>query len=364
MIFDLFKSSISSYLRSGLKNKDDIESTRKVILINFFSSIGFLYLFIFGTISIFNDRLLIGAVITAASFFAFVNFFYLRLTGDIKTSANVVVFIMSSVFIFLLCTGGVENTGPLWCYSSAPLILFLQGKDNGTRILVFLIILSSVVLFYPDFPLLTAEYPEVFKTRFIATFCAVVMMSFIHEYSRQQSYEQLIEASAELDKQARTDPLTQLPNRRDIEDRIKYECKRTSRSNLRYSLLVCDIDYFKQLNDEHGHECGDHVLVEVSKTLNYIMREQDTVSRWGGEEFLILLPDTDYNGAKCVAEKVRSKIEKLKIKYDDKTIHITISVGIGTSDSRCEIKEYIRKADEHLYQAKNKGRNCVVGYDE
>jgi len=362
LLYKPLKNIIYQFTRSGLQNHDDIEAGRKIFLVNLFSSLGFLYFFTFGMNALLNNRIIIASVVLPSSALIIGNFIYLRYSGNHYRASDVVAIIISLIYLFLLSSGGVNNTGLLWGYTVAPIIFYLHGIRIGSWIIITLTLLSCFILFYPDMPLLKADYSYVLKTRFMASFIGIAILSFLNEYSRQQSYDQLTEASLKLDKQARTDPLTGLSNRREIQEKISYENLRSMRSKISYSLLICDIDYFKKINDEYGHECGDHILVEASKTLKKTLRKQDIISRWGGEEFLILLPETNSDGAIITAEKARRSIEYMQPSYNDKPINITISIGIETSDEAYNIKDYIRRADENLYKAKRNGRNLTYGH--
>lgn len=158
---------------------------------------------------------------------------------------------------------------------------------------------------------------------------------------------------------SRHDPLTDLYNRRYMTERLDEEQRRAERSGKAYSVLMADIDKFKSFNDEHGHECGDLVLAEVAAALRSAVRATDSVSRWGGEEFLVLLPETGSEGARETAEKIRSEVERRRISYGGLRLGVTLSVGSSSCPSP-SIDECIRKADEALLAAKAAGRNRVV----
>lgn len=161
---------------------------------------------------------------------------------------------------------------------------------------------------------------------------------------------------------ANHDFLTGLSNRRYFETQLELELERTKRTKSPFSLVMLDIDHFKNVNDEFGHLSGDHVLTLLAAEIQNISRSGDIVSRYGGEEFILLLPNTDLDEAIVVAERLREKTEKLKLKADDgREIRFTISLGITCNRERdtlsCE--SFIGEADKALYQAKNSGRNCV-----
>ncbi len=170
---------------------------------------------------------------------------------------------------------------------------------------------------------------------------------------------ELDKKNRELDHLSRIDPLTHLPNRRDAREKMQQEVVRSVRNKDPFSVIIADVDHFKMFNDTYGHEGGDNVLVALANTIKQNIRSQDYVCRWGGEEFLFLLPETDRYGAKGLAEKIRLKVEQLELMYHDQPLHITMSFGIGEFNRRKTLEEVVKTADDNLYRAKDIGRNCV-----
>ena len=169
-------------------------------------------------------------------------------------------------------------------------------------------------------------------------------------------------ANQQLAEHAATDPLTGLSNRRHIEPQLAGETARALRHRATFSILMADLDHFKQVNDNYGHDTGDEVLREVARRLRSLLRTEDRPARWGGEEFLVLLTDTNADEACAVAEKIRAGIAETPIKIHNGRIDITISIGVAQHQGESDPLELIRRADQALYQAKNKGRNrvCVI----
>ncbi len=188
----------------------------------------------------------------------------------------------------------------------------------------------------------------------------IAFFMYIHYRSKAKVQDKLKYAHEQLKEIARTDPLTNLSNRRDIIEKIEYEQIRFERSKKSFVIIIGDLDFFKLINDRYGHDCGDYVLKEVAQIMRSTIRKQDIVSRWGGEEFLFLLPETPLEGGKIAAEKIRKKIENSDLKYNNDIISITITFGVSIYNKVMDIDECIKKADQALYRGKNKGRNCVV----
>ena len=160
-----------------------------------------------------------------------------------------------------------------------------------------------------------------------------------------------------------TDGLTGAYTRRYFIERFDEEIKRASLRKSNLSLLMIDADHFKMINDQHGHLAGDQVLKEISNIIQENVREIDIVGRFGGEEFCVVLPDTDMGGARLVAERIRKSAEKRLIKAYDSALRVTLSIGLAIypSDGKL-LEELMDKADWALYRAKSQGRNCVVAF--
>lgn len=162
---------------------------------------------------------------------------------------------------------------------------------------------------------------------------------------------------------ASMDSLTSVFNRHQIFKILQTEIARAHRLNCKLSLILIDLDKFKTINDQYGHPTGDEVLRQVAKKMLVEMRQYDTIGRYGGEEFLIVLPGTNRTAAVVIAERVRSAIQELTIVYHQQKISISISAGVATlspADSSMDL--LIKRADKALYEAKDKGRNQVI-YD-
>ena len=160
-----------------------------------------------------------------------------------------------------------------------------------------------------------------------------------------------------------TDGLTGVYTRRYFIERFDEEIKRSALRKSSLSFLMIDADHFKMINDQHGHLTGDQVLKEISNIIQENVREIDIVGRFGGEEFCVVLPDTDLEGARVVAERIRKSAEKRLIKAYDNTLRVTLSIGMAIypSDGKL-LEELMDKADWALYRAKSQGRNCVVAF--
>ena len=166
----------------------------------------------------------------------------------------------------------------------------------------------------------------------------------------------------ELERLATTDPLTGLSNRRVFLDRAHEATARAIRHDRAVSVVMIDIDHFKSINDSHGHEVGDRVLMGIASALRQALRnETDLVARFGGEEFAILLPETSIAGASLLAERLRIVVENLMVETERGVIRFTASFGVETFRPGIDlsIETVLKRADDALYRAKSAGRNRV-----
>ncbi|MFC4261059.1 diguanylate cyclase [Marinobacter lacisalsi] len=165
----------------------------------------------------------------------------------------------------------------------------------------------------------------------------------------------------QLNEMSTVDPLTGLMNRRAMAERLESERARYHRLSHSFAVILLDLDYFKRVNDEFGHQAGDRVLREIANRLKLHTRQQDCVARWGGEEFLVLLPDTEEQGAMTTAEKLRTALHEHPFEIGNRPpVSQTGSFGIAVYDGRESASRLIARADQALYMAKECGRNRVV----
>jgi diguanylate cyclase (GGDEF)-like protein len=178
----------------------------------------------------------------------------------------------------------------------------------------------------------------------------------------KQLQDALRKKNAQLERLTRTDPLTNIANRRHFMHSIEMEFARLERYKRPMSFIMLDVDHFKKVNDKHGHQAGDQVLVDVAGLLAESVRDTDVAARYGGEEFAILLPETDGSRAFIVAERCRKLIEKMETVFEENTIRVTASFGlVSLPDDRIStVHDIISVADENLYTSKREGRNRIT----
>lgn len=180
----------------------------------------------------------------------------------------------------------------------------------------------------------------------------------------QRQKGELADALEHINHLAGHDELTGLVNRRRMLELVALERERCARNRRPLLLALLDLDLFKQVNDEHGHAAGDLVLCTVAACISGSLRTTDVVARWGGEEFLVLMPETSMKGALKLLERLRVQVASLQIECPNGTVRMTVSIGLAAGTEHHTLEQVIECADEALYQAKKQGRNRVVMHSD
>ncbi|PKM94358.1 MAG: hypothetical protein CVU84_09800 [Firmicutes bacterium HGW-Firmicutes-1] len=194
----------------------------------------------------------------------------------------------------------------------------------------------------------------------ICSFSVFTFMAYLYSHSVGKVEYALRKENVVLGVDANTDVLTGILNRRYIMKVIEERIRDYQKNNESFVLVMSDIDDFKSLNDKYGHECGDIVLSAVAAFFLKNLRKDDLISRWGGEEFLILLPKTTISEGEAVVEKIRERLSNHTILYQREEIRITMTFGICEFYENMSFSDLINIADQRLYKGKNQGKNCVV----
>lgn len=244
-------------------------------------------------------------------------------------------------------------------YYLIPLIPFMMFNDRartGVVMLASAVVLGTFVAlrWLAPFQLELPVALEAFK--YANLFIPFLMLGLLSYYFRLASAK----VERTMTEIAQTDPLTGLLNRRRMEERLEEEATRFLGRGTNFSLILADVDRFKQINDEHGHDAGDRVLTGIARVFEASLRFGDAVARWGGEEFLLLLPGTDLAAAEEVAQRLRATAEARLAEVGGVPNKLTITFGVSSFASSPSIVACLKAADAALYQGKAAGRNRVV----
>jgi diguanylate cyclase (GGDEF)-like protein len=181
------------------------------------------------------------------------------------------------------------------------------------------------------------------------------------ELARKQA--ELMRANKKLAELATRDPLTGALNRRQFQIAAESEINRSRRTSRPFTLLLADVDYFKSINDRYGHQAGDEVLKELVAKIATQLRKTDVLARYGGEELILVLPDTNLDKGLALAERLRAHVDGSPIPYGQNQIHVTVSIGVTEATGKESVDNLLAQADKGLYAAKNGGRNRVASVE-
>ncbi|MFL0804277.1 MAG: GGDEF domain-containing protein [Agarilytica sp.] len=304
-------------------------------------------------------------------------------------------FVTGSIVILYLLRD-VDNTrifdlhGTLWLFSLILMMTFIYSTRPAANLNNTLTSCLMVLLFYVLFPsrfsiqiisalalsLANITHVLISKDQLQTSAVGSVVGSYIscnliglfiairwHRSRRREysTYRKAISLRKKLEELAFTDDLTGLANRRSSLKQLVSEYHRHKRYDNNLSIMVIDIDFFKQINDNYGHDQGDKTLKVIADLINNSCRSNDTAGRMGGEEFMVLLPETNLENAHRLAERLREQCAALTIHSDDNEITVTISIGVSQANADdAHPKDMLKRADIALYTAKDRGRNCVI----
>ncbi len=244
------------------------------------------------------------------------------------------------------------------------LLMFIPAIAVSTRVPVIVVLLALLLVFYLGLHTISHATgvltPLSVTGMWVVHAVNVAIVFAMASYTARFYYNTVRRAEHKLVELATQDPLTGLANRRNLIARAEQEIARARRSGAPIALMIADIDHFKQINDQYGHDTGDQVIHQIAQLLSGLCREQDTVSRWGGEEFLLLIPATGIEDARLLAERFRLAAEATHIEHADAKIAITLSFGVTALAVIEPLGVAIARADRAMYQSKAAGRNRVT----
>ncbi len=247
----------------------------------------------------------------------------------------------------------------LWTFLMPFVYLLAMGGANGFVAIAAHSMALLVITLWPDNPFYLNDFAPAERAQVLLLYALGLVVA-----SGSQLVTRLSDSKASslvniLHEKSQIDELTGLYNRRAFRMRLDLEMQRALRSGKPFCLVMCDIDFFKTVNDNYGHICGDHALKHLAGLLSRRCRRTDTVTRWGGEEFILLLPETGLADAVNLAEQIRVTVAGSPCFCGNAKVFITISLGVHEGDPTLNIDEELKKVDDLLYMAKGRGRNRV-----
>jgi diguanylate cyclase (GGDEF)-like protein len=281
--------------------------------------------------------------------------------------ATYIYWVIVALWLTVLCSVVYYYVRNPRAFGTTRLLLIVIGVDsvrNITENAYFGLYFGGKYGVFPHWTIEVLGRPELLilpKLANVVAGCVVFGLLLLHWLPLAvRDWKRSEQRTRDLQTLAAVDPLTGLYNRRQFESLARAELGRSQRYMRPCSFLMIDIDHFKQVNDTFGHEMGDWVLKTVATILATARREADVVARFGGEEFVIMLPETTPEAAAMVAERIRSMVAANSMAIEDATLNVTISAGVGeVTASSASIEAVLRDADRALYEAKQTGRNRV-----
>lgn len=360
--------SLISWLRLGVDIPTDYTMKRKVLHTNIGAAIGIVSLLLFHLLMLATgNQVMVGIVIYELPFyFAFYLIPWLNGKGLDSIARGVLTgsAMFSQIMSIEIGFGSMMDVHYYFIMFAIVPILIFPLRQWYFIIVLFVVNLGlffgfefNPVASAPGLQGLDGESIDMFQHMYaIGSFLGLLVFIWIAELAAESNEKKLLEASM-------TDMLTGLPNRRFFEAIFRQEVAKAIRQNQPVTLVLLDIDHFKRFNDLYGHDVGDAVLKFIAEQLRAATRAGNLISRVGGEEFTVLLPNTSLAKAREVAERIRHMIESTGLRHNDEVLKVTISAGVSVVDCNAPMEQSYKRADDAMYAAKNAGRNRVAVHE-
>lgn len=368
------KAILNNFLHSGynfLSHED--ETKYKFLFINSVYGFAAFVILILAMAKYFNSDILIGISNMGLAIITIFSLLLLRKNKKtLHLVSNILIMLTFIVFFTIFLYADAQMTRMFIFFFLIAAVYFLQGSKMGLFWLLFTILSVTIVQATGFIDTKYSDYDILLMFLYLSIFYLI-----LNKYEQRNSTqtEAILHLNENLEKIVRqrtqkleeekesfkilssTDSLTGLYNRMKIEELFNYEQKQSLRYNSELSLILMDLDYFKSVNDTYGHNAGDNFLKEIALELKFLLRDTDIIGRWGGEEFLILLPKTDLETAHRLAQELRKNIQNNVFSgISDNTASFGVAVLHHCETLNC----FINRADKALYIAKANGRNSVV----
>ena len=343
--------------KDSKKQVERIDARRRHRILAFVSYITSAVMFFYGVKDLHVEQWILPALLFVTGGLFLLNMLVFHLSRNLDRACVIEAVLVGAFVLCLVYQGGFNNTALYWVFPFPAILFGLLGVRLALMCNTMLLVVLAVMLYTPD--LILAQYKEAESSRFLASLVIVIIVCWINDHYRERSHKALDRLQQSKDQQANTDPLTGLANRRFIDSSLVPNFQQNPEQFLPVSLIICDIDHFKRLNDRFGHDVGDDVLQAIAKLFLRNIRQHDYACRTGGEEFLLILPSTQLVEARLVAEKIRQHIEQQSMVTTNTDFRITASFGVAQCDDAQEFNQAVKHADKQMYLSKQQGRNQV-----
>ncbi|WP_017445525.1 putative bifunctional diguanylate cyclase/phosphodiesterase [Gayadomonas joobiniege] len=341
---------------------------RRYRLCQILTIIGVVFLCSFGSLSLANGASFLGTILLTSALIGLINLYLLKRSRNVDRAAKTLTCILFVLSMSLLVTGGKDNTGILWIYPIVAINLFINRFWPAVILFIIFSVISTLLLFTPLSNLLLTTYTFTEAVRFILTILALNVICLAALYAEEKASETVLQLyNEDVRQRAYFDSLTGLPNRWSFIMNLGRMISRAEVDKQRIGLLYIDLDNFKQINDQYGHETGDRVLLKFSERLTDSIRPSDqlfkvpkeSLARLAGDEFVVLLPNIqDPLDASSVATRILKMFEGgFGVDNIEHMVYASIGIAVYPDDAKSPA-DLLRQADAAMYSAKQEGRNC------
>jgi diguanylate cyclase (GGDEF)-like protein len=344
-------------LKSVSSKAASIDSIRRRYVLLFVSYITSFIMLLLGFKHLFSENYLLQAILFGCSFAFLANIAWFHASNELDRACVIETILVGLFVLALVYQGGHDNTALYWVFPFPAIIFGLLGSKVGLQINAVLMAILSVLLYQPEW--IEAQYKSAEISRFLASMATVIVVGWINEHFRERSHNAMELLQRSKETQANTDALTHLANRRFVDEVLPQHFALQPEHFFPLAVIIADLDHFKHINDSFGHDQGDLVLQQIAMLFRQKLRTEDIACRYGGEEFLLLLPKTHQNDAIRVADKIRAGIAQRRLLVEHKDLVITCSFGVALAKDEGEFVQAIKLADQRLYISKSSGRNQV-----
>ncbi|WP_053228271.1 diguanylate cyclase [Spirochaeta cellobiosiphila] len=338
----------------------NIEIDQKKEVLGYFSLVITLFLFIFILIEVSLERFFMANFLLALLFITLINHLIFKRIKSVKLMSYLITLPCFVFALVLYSDGGIDQSGIIWGFFIPFFAYYLHGPHMGSALSILYLLGQWTIYFY--FQNHYLSFPYSLPMIAVSGAAYFIMCSFMLVFKmtslRSNAHVEILHKK--LEALSFTDELTGAANRRELIKSMQHELNRFHRNQSPVSLLMIDLDHFKNINDNYGHMKGDSILKHLSETCQEGLRSLDIWARYGGEEFCALLPDTSLLEAAAMAERLRKTV----LSYPFEDIMVTISIGVATAELGDAPTTLIDRADKGLYDAKRQGRNRVCLSEE
>ncbi len=276
---------------------------------------------------------------------------------------DVARFLLASTLVvgfFFLLIGTSDETSLMWCLTIVPVLVDAFGNRQSLFLLSAVFAVSIWILTSDAVPFITRQYDDIMIMRFLSSYAILAIFSVAMDNPLFNSLKNYKILSSKVQEIAHRDILTNLPNRHSMEGRLKLKYQQYQLIKSLFSVVLADLDNFKLINDRYGHDVGDNIIQTTGQLLNSELRGEDTVGRWSGNQFILLLSNASEEETVKIAERLRVKIANLEIEVQGDQLSLSISMGVASVEKYSGLDDLIPCAENGVYQAKHMGRNMVI----